>query len=332
MKILVTGGAGYIGGITSQRLLDAGHSVVVFDNLRHGYREAVPKGAEFVQGDIGDRNRLESLLSAHRFEAVMHFAALIEAGESMKIPAAYFRNNSANTLILLEAMLAHDIQKFVFSSTAALYGEPSRTPIEEDDSLRPTNAYGESKLLVEQMLSWFNRIHGFRYASLRYFNAAGAAGVHGEAHEPESHLIPLILRVALGKRENISIFGTDYSTPDGTCVRDYIHILDIADAHLLALDALADRDRLIYNLGNGQGFSVREVIEAARKVTGHAIPAVESPRRPGDPAVLVASSERIKQELGWKPKFDDLEKIIASAWEWCRKNPQGYTASVPNTH
>lgn len=332
LNVLVTGGAGYIGSVTTQQLLNAGHSVTVFDNLRHGYRQAVPQGAEFIQGDIAERSRLDSLLRSHRFEAVMHFAALIEAGESMKIPETFFRNNSANTLTLLEAMLAAGINKFVFSSTAALFGNPERVPIQEDDKLQPTNVYGESKLLVEQMLTWLNRIHGFRYASLRYFNAAGAAGDLGEAHEPESHLIPLILQVALGLRENISIFGTDYPTPDGTCVRDYIHVLDLADAHVLALNALDKRDRLIYNLGNGRGFSVREVIEVARKVTGHAIPVVESPRRPGDPAILVASSERIQKELGWQPKYRDLEKIISTAWEWFQKYPQGYAAGAQSSH
>jgi UDP-glucose 4-epimerase len=246
----------------------------------------------------------------------MHFAALIEAGESMKKPEIYFRNNSASTLSLLEAMLAAGVNRLVFSSTAAVYGEPESTPILEDAPLRPTNAYGESKLLVERMLEWLNRIHGFRYASLRYFNVAGAIPGRGEAHEPESHLIPLILDVALGRRPNIKVFGQDYPTPDGTCIRDYIHVQDLARAHLLAFNALNNRDRLIYNLGNGVGFTVREVIESARRVTGHSIPVIEEPRRPGDPAVLIASSEKIGKELGWKTEFTNLDDILKSAWEW----------------
>jgi UDP-glucose 4-epimerase len=249
----------------------------------------------------------------------MHFAALIEAGESMVKPEIYFRNNTAGTLALLEAMTAMGPKRLVFSSTAACYGEPEKTPIEEDAKLAPTNAYGESKLLVEQMLTWFNRIHGLRYASLRYFNVAGAIEGYGEAHEPESHLIPLILDVALGRREKIKIFGQDYPTKDGTCVRDYIHVSDLADAHFLALHALEERDRVIYNIGNGQGFTVREVIQSARRVTRHPIPVEECPRRAGDPAVLVASAEKIQKELGWKPKFAELNAIMASAWEWHQK-------------
>ena len=328
MKLLVAGGAGYVGSVVTAQLLRAGHTVVVFDSLHRGHRAALPANLEFVACDLSDRTAIESLMQKHRFDAVLHFAALIEAGESMQAPERYFRNNSANTLNLLEAMLAHGVKRFVFSSTAALYGNPERVPIEEDSPLRPTNAYGESKLLVEQMLAWLHRIHGLRYASLRYFNAAGAAGELGEDHRPESHLIPLVLRVALGKRDKISVFGTDYPTPDGTCVRDYIHVADLASAHLLALEALGDArgdQPLIYNLGNGRGFSVREVIAAARRVTGHAIPHVDAPRRPGDPAVLVASSEKIRRELGWQPQHRELEAIIASAWEWKRRHPDGYT-------
>jgi len=327
MKVLVTGGAGYIGSVVAAQLLDAGHSVVIYDNLSKGSTHAVPIGAKLIVGDVGNRQRLQELFDAQKFDAVMHFAAWIEAGESMKEPERFFRNNSANALTLLEVMLEKGVKRFVFSSTAALFGDPERIPIEEGDPLCPTNAYGESKLLVEKMLSWFHRIHGLSYASLRYFNAAGATAERGEAHHPETHLIPLILQVAAGKRQNISIFGTDYGTPDGTCVRDYIHITDLASAHLLALEALAKRDdaaALIYNLGNGRGFSVREVIEAARRVTGHAIPAVENARRPGDPAVLVASSEKIRRELGWKPQYAELETIIQSAWEWAQRHPNGY--------
>jgi UDP-glucose 4-epimerase len=319
MRILITGGAGYIGGTVSRLLLAGGHAVTIYDNLCHSKRSAVAEGAEFVEGDIADRGLLEETLKSGRFQGVMHFAALIEAGESMQRPEIYFRNNTAGTLSLLESMLATGHNRLVFSSTAACYGEPVSTPILEDAKLEPTNAYGESKLLVEHMLRWFNQIHGFRYASLRYFNVAGAIAGYGEAHEPESHLIPLVLDVALGRREKIKIFGEDYPTPDGTCIRDYIHVSDLADAHLLALAALETKDRVIYNIGNGHGFSVREVIESVRRVTGRPIPVEECPRRPGDPAVLVAGSEKIKRELGWAPKFADLDAIVASAWEWHQK-------------
>jgi UDP-glucose 4-epimerase len=316
MRILVTGGAGYIGGTVARLLLAGGDGVTIYDNLCHSKRTAVPAGAEFVEGDVADRALMEKTLRTGRFDGVMHFAALIEAGESMEKPEIYFRNNTAGTLTLLEAMLATGHERLVFSSTAACYGEPERTPILEDAKLAPTNAYGESKLMVEQMLGWFNRIHGLRYASLRYFNVAGAIAGYGEAHEPESHLIPLVLDVALGRRKSIKIFGEDYPTRDGTCVRDYIHVQDLADAHLLALAALKERDRVIYNIGNGQGFTVREVIESVRRVTGKAIPVEECARRAGDPAVLVAGSEKIKRELGWKPRFAELDTIVKSAWEW----------------
>ena len=319
MKILVTGGAGYIGGTVVRLLLSGGHAVTIYDNLCHSRRSAVAQGAEFVEGDIADRKLLDKTLESGQYQGVMHFAALIEAGESMQRPEIYFRNNTAGTLSLLEAMLATGHNRLVFSSTAACYGEPVTTPILEDAKLEPTNAYGESKLLVEDMLRWFNLIHGFRYASLRYFNVAGAIEGYGEAHEPESHLIPLVLDVALGRRQSIKIFGQDYPTPDGTCIRDYIHVSDLADAHLLALAALQQRDRMIYNIGNGQGFTVREVIDSARRVTGRPIPVEECPRRLGDPAVLVAGSEKIKRELGWQPRFADLDTIIASAWEWHQK-------------
>ena len=322
MTILVTGGAGYIGGTVARILLAGGHAVTIFDNLCHSRRAAVAPGAEFIEGDLADRALLEKTLRSGRFQGVMHFAALIEAGESMQRPEIYFRNNTAGTLSLLEAMLATGHDRLVFSSTAACYGEPVSTPILEDAKLEPTNPYGESKLLVEHMLRWFNRIHGFRYASLRYFNVAGAIEGYGEAHEPESHLIPLVLDVALGRRTSIKIFGQDYPTRDGTCIRDYIHVKDLADAHLLALAALGTQDRLgglIYNIGNEQGFTVREVIDSARRVTGRPIPVEECPRREGDPAVLVASSEKIKRELGWQPQYADLDAIIASAWEWHQK-------------
>jgi UDP-glucose 4-epimerase len=334
MKIMVTGGAGYIGGTVAGLLAARGHKAFVFDNLSHGRRDLLPAGVDFVEGEVGDRAALEKLFidakkQSQPFDGVLHFAALIEAGESMLRPETFFRNNTASTLTLLEAMLAHGPRRLVFSSTAAVYGEPESVPIEENARLKPTNAYGESKLLVEHMLAWMHRIHGLRSASLRYFNVAGAPdgpdGVtRGEAHEPESHLIPLVLDVALGRRASIRVFGDDYPTPDGTCIRDYIHVADLADAHLLALAALeserAANERLILNLGNGQGFSVREVIESARRVTGRAIPAEVHPRRPGDPAKLVASSEKAIRELGWKPRYTQLDDIIRTAWIWHQKH------------
>jgi len=320
VRVLVTGGAGYIGGTVANALLDAGHEVVIYDNLCHARRDLVPARAEFLEGDIADRAKLEAIFDARHFDGVMHFAALIEAGESMKVPEVYFRANTAATLGLLEAMIAKKVERLVFSSTAALYGNPESVPILEDAKLSPTNTYGESKLLVEHMLRWIHQIHGLRYASLRYFNVAGAVvgpnGSRGEAHEPESHLIPLILDAALGLRKSIKIFGQDYPTPDGTCVRDYIHVSDLAKAHLLAFEALSAQSKLIYNLGSGKGFSVREVIDSVRRVTGKPIEVEELPRRDGDPAVLVASSDKIAAELGWKPDFPELDDIIASAWAW----------------
>ena len=329
MKILVTGGAGYIGGTVAGLLSKMGHEAVIFDNFSHGNRHLLPPGVEVVEGEVGDGPALVNLFKSASqngipFDSVLHFAALIEAGESMVRPELFFRNNTASTLTLLEAMLSHGPRRLVFSSTAAVYGEPQAVPIQEDARLLPTNAYGESKLLVEHMLTWLNRIHGLRYASLRYINVAGAPegpdGVtRGEAHEPESHLIPLVLDVALGRRKSIKIFGEDYPTADGTCVRDYIHVSDLADAHLLALSALETHDRLIFNLGNGQGFSVREVIESARRVTGHPIPVEIHPRRAGDPAVLVAASEKAMRELGWAPKYTKLDDIVRTAWIWHQK-------------
>ncbi len=328
MQLLVTGGAGYIGSVVAEQLLRAGHQVIIIDNLSRGHRQAVPSGAELVVGDLADTEELTALFRRYRFDAVLHFAAFIEAGESMKYPETFFRNNTANALGVLEAMLAARVNRFVFSSTAALYGNPARSPIQEDDALQPTNAYGESKLLVERMLEWFHRIHGLRYASLRYFNAAGAAAPdRGEAHQPESHLVPRLMNVALGRQKEMEIFGTDYPTADGTCVRDYIHVSDLAAAHLLALDALDRADKLIFNLGSGQGFSVRQVIEGVRRITGHAIPVVESPRRAGDPAVLIASSDKIRRELDWKPQFPELESILKSAWLWHKNHPDGYEGS-----
>jgi UDP-glucose 4-epimerase len=336
VKILVTGGAGYIGGTVAALLAENGHDPVILDNFRHARRDLLPAGIPVVEGDLGDAGLLGRTFLAARdqkqpFHAVLHFAALIEAGESMVHPELYFRNNTACTLTLLEAMLAGGLSRLVFSSTAAVYGEPESVPIDEDARLLPTNAYGESKLLVEQMLAWFHRIHGMRCASLRYFNVAGAPEgksgiVRGEAHSPESHLIPLVLDVALGRRASIRIYGQDYPTPDGTCIRDYIHVSDLAEAHLFALQALDVHPevspRLIFNLGNGQGFSVLEVIESARRVTGHPIPAEVHPRRAGDPAVLVASSARAIRELGWKPRYTELDEIVRTAWVWHRKRYQ----------
>ena len=316
MKVLITGGAGYIGGTVSRMLLAQGHQVTIFDNFCHSRKSAVPPGATLVEGSLADRSLVESTLAAGPYDGVMHFAALIEAGESMKFPELYFRNNTAGTLALLEAMLATGHDKLVFSSTAACYGEPERSPILEDARLAPTNPYGESKLLSEQMMRWQSQAHGLRFAALRYFNVAGAIEGYGENHEPESHLIPLILDVALGRRQNIKIFGQDYPTPDGTCVRDYIHVQDLADAHVLALQALDQHPHLIYNIGNGQGFTVLQVVESVRRITGRPIPVELHPRRPGDPAILVAGSDAIKRDLGWKPNFSSLDSIIESAWKW----------------
>ncbi len=326
MNIFVTGGAGYIGSAAAEALVAAGHTVTVFDNLSHGHRAAVPKGAQFVHGDLADRALLDDLLAAQPYTAVMHFAALIEAGESMKNPGPFFANNVNGSLNLIEACVRHGVQRFVLSSTAALFAS-SDQPLSEASPIQPANVYGETKRMVEQMLGWYRQVHGLRYAALRYFNAAGALPGRGEAHQPESHLIPRVLAVPLGQAESVSIFGTDYPTPDGTCIRDYIHIADLVSAHLLVLDALAPqpgRSAMAYNLGNGAGYSIREVLDTAREVTGHPIPAVEKPRRPGDAPRLVAASGKIQQELGWQPRYPALRDIVASAWEWHRTHPKGY--------
>ena len=323
MNIFLTGGAGYIGSAAAQTMLDAGHSVTVYDALFTGYRAAVPKRAKFIEADLADENTLREALASQNFDAVMHFAAFIEAGESMQNPGKYYQNNLLNSANLIEAVFQAGIKRFVLSSTAAVY-QSSDEPLTEESPLGPTNVYGHTKLMIEQILDWYRRVHGLHYAALRYFNAAGALPRRGEAHQPESHLIPLVLQVPLDQRENISIYGIDYPTPDGTCIRDYIHISDLISAHLLALDALKEHDKLVYNLGNGQGYSVREVIETAREVTGHPIPAIETPRRPGDSPRLVASSEHIRQELGWEPQLPELKTIIASAWEWHQGHPRGY--------
>jgi UDP-glucose 4-epimerase len=323
MNILVTGGAGYIGSAAADALLNAGHAVTVYDSLVTGYRAAIPPGARFVQADLGDLERLSKTLGSETYDAVMHFAAFIEAGESMKDPGKFFHNNLSLSLGLIETAARAGVGRFVLSSTSAVYAS-SEAPLDEESPIDPANAYGFTKLAIEQALEWYRRIHGLHFAALRYFNACGALSGRGEAHRPESHLIPLVLQVALGQRPSVSIYGSDYPTPDGTCIRDYIHIADLVSAHLLALEALGGRDRLVYNLGNGAGYSVRQVIETARAVTGHPIPAVESPRRPGDAPRLVAASGKIHRELGWTPARPDLQEIVASAWEWHRAHPDGY--------
>lgn len=323
MNIFVTGGAGYIGSATADALIKAGHSVTVYDSLVTGHREAVPQGATFIHANLEDSHALAQALTSNPFDAILHFAAFIEAGESMKDPGKFFRNNFMNSLNLMEAAAQTGIKKMVFSSTAAVY-QSSDEPLSETSPLGPTNVYGHTKLMTEQALDWYRKIHGLRFAALRYFNACGALPGRGEAHQPESHLIPRVLQIALGQAQQATIFGTDYPTPDGTCIRDYIHIADLVSAHLLALNALEEKEKMIYNLGSGNGYSVREVIETARAVTGRPIPAIEAPRRPGDSARLIASSKKIKAELGWTPKFDDLREILASAWEWHQTHPNGY--------
>jgi UDP-glucose 4-epimerase len=323
MKILITGGAGYIGSACAQILLSAGHSVTIVDSLLNGHRAAVPAEAEFIQADLADTNALDRTLAKGRFDALMHFAALIEAGESMRDPGKYFSNNVALSIGLFERAFRAGIGRVVFSSTAAVFSS-SDQPLREDARIGPSNVYGQTKLMIEQVLEWYGRIHGLRYAILRYFNAAGALAERGEEHASESHLIPLVLQVPNGKRAKVTIFGEDYPTPDGTAIRDYIHIADLASAHQLALGGLAERESLVYNLGNGTGYSVREVIDTAREVTGHPIPADIAPRRPGDAARLIASSEKIRHELGWNPQTPALRDIISSAWDWHRVHPRGY--------
>lgn len=327
MAILVLGGAGYIGSHTVYELIAAGREVIVADNLQTGFRAAVHPAARFYNVDIRDRAALDALLDKEQVEGVIHFAASSQVGESMTDPLKYYDNNLCGTACLLQAMVAHGIDKIVFSSTAATYGEPERVPILESDRTEPTNCYGETKLAMERMMRWTGRAHGLRYVALRYFNAAGAHpdGVIGEAHNPETHLIPLILQVPNGQREKISVFGTDYDTRDGTCVRDYIHVTDLARAHILALDyLLRGGESDVFNLGNGVGFTVKEMIDVARRVTGHPIPAKEEPRRPGDPATLIASSQKAMDVLGWKPEFNNVENIIATAWKWHSTHPKGY--------
>jgi UDP-glucose 4-epimerase len=323
MNVLVTGGAGYIGGTVAERLLAAGHSVTVYDSLAKGYAAAIPAGAQFVRADIHDRAALDALLGRQKFDAVIHFAALIEAGESMLDPGRYFFNNVSGSQVLIDAVVAHGIRRFVFSSSAAVYASKD-VPLEENDPLQPANVYGATKLMIEQVLGWYQQVKGLRFAALRYFNACGALPGRGEAHHPETHLIPLVLQVALGQRASAAIFGTDYPTRDGTCIRDYIHVADLAAAHLLAVEALEREERLICNLGNGSGFSVRQVIETARMVTGQAIPVEDRPRRPGDAPILVADASLARRVLGWQPQMPDLGAIIESAWQWHRSHPHGY--------
>jgi UDP-glucose 4-epimerase len=324
MKVLVTGGAGYIGSAVVHELIAAGDEVIVFDNLYQGHRSAVHPGAIFVHADLADRAAVQATLAGHRPQAIMHFASYTLVGESWEHPFWYLGDNVRNGLNLLEAAVAHGAERFILSSTANLFDRPESMPIEPDNVIVPGSPYGESKHILERLLHWMDKVYGLRYAALRYFNACGA--IHpdlGEDHDPETHLIPLVLQVALGQREQLTIFGDDYDTPDGSCIRDYVHVYDLAQAHILALRSLDSGSR-VYNLGNGRGFSVKEVIAAAERVTGCPIPAVVGPRRPGDPATLIAGSDRIKAELGWRPDYTDLDEIIATAWAWHQKHPAGY--------
>ncbi len=321
MKVLVTGGAGYIGSVTTEVLLDDGHEVIVFDNLERGHREAIDDRAVFIKGDLREKDAISRAMTDVKPDAVMHFAAYALVPESMEKPEIYFRNNVTGGVNLAEAMLKAGVGKIVFSSTCATYGEPDRVPITEDLLQKPTNPYGESKLCFEKILGWYNKLHGMQAVFLRYFNACGATDKFGEDHDPETHIIPIVLQAALGKREKVNVFGTDYDTPDGTCLRDYIHIVDLAQAHMLALTS---NHSGAFNLGNGSGYSVREVIETAREITGKKIHAEMAPRRPGDPARLVASAEKARKVLGWKPEYPDLKTIIQSAWNWHEAHPGGY--------
>lgn len=325
MKILVTGGAGYIGSIAVERLVKAGEEVVVFDNFFQGHRDAVHPDAIFIQGDLADKAAVEAAIATHKPDGIMHFASYTLVGESMEKPFLYLRDNIVNGLNLLETAVKHNVKGFILSSTANLFDDPERMPIDENERIVPGSPYGESKNIMERYLHWMDRLYGMRYTCLRYFNACGASEERGEDHDPETHLIPLVLQVALGQRDKITIFGDDYDTPDGSCVRDYIHVIDLAEAHILAMRALLDGGPSgKYNLGNGRGYSVKDVIQTARDVTGHPIPAVIGPRRPGDPNILIASSESINHDLNWTPRYPDLRSIIQMAWNWHVANPQGY--------
>lgn len=321
--ILVTGGAGYIGSIVAHRLLEKNYNVVILDNLARGNKESLPQSAKFFEGDIGDKVAVEFILQSHPIDAVMHFAAYAYVGESVQKPELYFENNVEKSLRFLNVLENNGVKKFIFSSSCATYGNPSQVPITEMEQKLPINPYGLTKHIGEEALGWYSASHGWGSVSLRYFNAAGAAYRIGEDHRPEAHLIPLVLQVALGQRDSVNIFGTEYLTPDGTCIRDYIHVLDLADAHILALKALEEGKAKVYNLGTGTGHSVKEVIDMCRKVTRHQIPTKVCERRPGDPPMLVAGAKKIEEELGWKPQYS-LREIIASAWDWHRKNPNGY--------
>ena len=323
--VLVTGAAGYIGSVLCEELIDNGYRVIALDNLEQGHPQAVAPGATFIEGDLAERESLERVFRTRAPDAVMHLAAHSLVSESVAQPARYFKNNVVNSLNLLDAMLARGVKKMVFSSSAAVYGEPVSLPIREQDPERPTNPYGESKLMFEKTLQWYSRAYGLKFISLRYFNAAGASRRFGEDHHPETHLIPNVMKVALKQEEHLCLYGTDYDTEDGSCVRDYIHVVDIARAHILALRALEGVNARIYNLGNGEGYSVLQVVKAAREITGAEVPVLLQPRRPGDPARLVSSPELIRSELGWQPRYPDLKDIIASAWEWHRKHPYGYS-------
>ena len=324
MRVLVTGGAGYIGSVVSEQLVNDGHEVVIYDNLSKGHRGAVVEGARFVQGDLLEADQLRQTLRHNRIGAVIHMAASSLVGESVEKPSKYYHNNVVAGLVLLDAMRECGVTRIVFSSTAATYGEPAEQPIRETTPTNPTNPYGETKLAFEKTMHWYEGAYGLRYASLRYFNAAGATEKCGEDHDPETHLIPITLQAATGKRPHVEIYGDDYPTADGTCIRDYIHVVDLARAHILALDVLSERSA-IYNLGcGGDGYSVRDVIDTARRVTGKEIPVRMGSRRPGDPAVLIASSDKIKSELGWQPQFQDLGLIVESAWKWMLAHPEGY--------
>jgi UDP-glucose 4-epimerase len=323
MRVLVVGGAGYIGSVTVADLLAAGHEVVVFDSLITGHAEAVSPGAELVVGDLADAQLLDDVFGRRTFDGVVYYAGFIAAGESMRDPGKYFENNVGHLINLLNAMVKHQVLRFVFSSSAGVYGEPEKTPIEEDALLAPVNPYGESKAVAERLLRWYDSQCGLRYVSLRYFNAAGATEALGEDHRPETHLVPVVLEVAAGKLPSLELYGTDYPTPDGTCIRDYVHVSDLAQAHSLALER-AKKGSAVYNVGSGQGFSNGEVIEAARRITGRTIPVREAPRREGDPAILVASAAKVKVQLGWEPAFADIESVIESAWRWHQAHPNGY--------
>jgi UDP-glucose 4-epimerase len=323
MKVLVTGGAGYIGSIAVEQLIKAGEDVVVFDNLYQGHQQAVHPKAKFFQGDLSDRAAVDAVMAEHKPDAIMHFASHTLVGESMEKPFLYLGENIVNGLNLLESAVEHGVLKFILSSTANLFDKPERMPIDESERIIPGSPYGESKNILERMLFWLDRTKGMRYACLRYFNAAGASEERGEHHHPESHIIPLVLQVALGQRSHFNIFGDDYPTPDGTCIRDYIHVIDLAQAHILALRALDGGSRT-YNLGNGRGFSIQELINVAREITGHPIPTKVVARRPGDPAILIASSEKIRRELGWQPQYPELRAILESAWKWHVAHPNGY--------